>query len=90
MTTTVDSRREVRREIENNLDLWEEVDRIVATRNRRPSTEQGGITPVVLLALVAVLISHLIGIYYFVTYQCPCLQKRNPTECGVFLFSASS
>lgn len=74
MTPTIDNRREVRQEIENNLDLWIEVDRIVATRKPRPNSEQGGITPLVLIALLAVLISHLIGIYYFVTYRCPGLQ----------------
>lgn len=74
MPSTVNNRREVRQDIENNLDLWEEVDRIVATPKPRSKSERGGITPVVLLALLLVLITHLIGIYYFVTYRCPCFQ----------------
>lgn len=74
MPTIVDNRREVRQDIEKNLDLWIEVDRIAATRKPRPSTERGGITPVILLALLFVLITHLIGIFYFVTYRCPCFQ----------------
>jgi hypothetical protein len=74
MTLSVNNRRGERNDIEKNLDLWEEVNRIVAAPKPRQSTERGGITPVILLALLFVLITHLIGIFYFITYRCPCFQ----------------
>ena len=74
MLTPANNWRVIRQDIEKNLDLWEEVDRVVGAPKRRPSTERGDITPAVSLALLVVLITHLIGVWYFINFRCPNFQ----------------
>jgi hypothetical protein len=62
MRNLVNNRRKIRQDIENNLDLWREVDLIVATRQPKVTRERGTTYLLFAIGIVVWAIVHLIQV----------------------------
>jgi hypothetical protein len=60
MQNPVNNRRKIQQEIENNLDLWREVDLIVATHQRKVQRERGSTYILFAIGIVVWAIVHLL------------------------------